>query len=129
MQRKGMSWVQKVGKQTFLRGVCKVWHEKDVFGLFLHVTSVAVEKELEWFCVILWHIWQKRNKRWCGKEAIPGLNESVEDFSEAGALMDEAKALISSFEVCNWGFVPRVCNRVAHEVVKLAISLAYPTYW
>ncbi|KAL6205053.1 hypothetical protein ACLB2K_022317 [Fragaria x ananassa] len=61
--------------------------------------------------------------------SVTGLDKSLEDFSEAGALMDEAKALISSFEVCSWGFVQSVCNRVAHEVAKLAISLPYPTYW
>ncbi|KAL6184344.1 hypothetical protein ACLB2K_045746 [Fragaria x ananassa] len=64
------SWVIKVWRQTFLRDVCKVWREKDMFGLFLHVLTVAREKEVEWFGVIAWHLWQERNRKVHGGQAL-----------------------------------------------------------
>ncbi|KAL6141405.1 hypothetical protein ACLB2K_059693 [Fragaria x ananassa] len=33
--------------------------------------------------------------------------DSLDDFSDNGALVDEVKVLISGYESCSWGFVPR----------------------
>ena len=32
-------------------------------GLFMHVSTIAVNNELEWFAVVAWHLWFFRNKR------------------------------------------------------------------
>ncbi|XP_061999393.1 uncharacterized protein LOC133716741 [Rosa rugosa] len=57
------------------------------------------------------------------------LNSDQEDLSSDGALVDEAKVLLSSFQFCSWGYIPRECNNAAHCVAKVALSLPFPTYW
>ncbi|KAL6145224.1 hypothetical protein ACLB2K_055912 [Fragaria x ananassa] len=55
--------------------------------------------------------------------------DSLDDFSDDGALVDEVKVLISGYESCSWGFVPREGNKAAHLVAKTAKSFSYPTSW
>ena len=62
------SRARAIWKQTFLREVCEVWSEKDFMGLFMHVSTIAVNKELEWFAVVAWHLWFFRNKRVHGED-------------------------------------------------------------
>lgn len=41
----------------------------------------------------------------------------------------DTSALASSFLSCNFNFISRFCNKVAHLVVKYALSLYTPLTW
>ncbi|KAL6139895.1 hypothetical protein ACLB2K_058196 [Fragaria x ananassa] len=64
------------------------------------------------------------------QNVFAALDDTQEDFSFDGGILDEAKVLLRSFQVCSWGYVPRSCNKAAHRVVaREALAMPYPTYW
>ncbi|XP_024164354.1 uncharacterized protein LOC112171394 [Rosa chinensis] len=57
------------------------------------------------------------------------LNSPQEDFSPDGALVEEVKILLSHFQSCSWGYIPREDNKAAHCVARAGLSMLFPTYW
>ncbi|XP_024178051.1 uncharacterized protein LOC112183967 [Rosa chinensis] len=56
------------------------------------------------------------------------LNDSSDDHSSEGHILDEVKQLLKSFISCSWRFVRRDCNKVAHRLAKEALKLSQP-WW
>ncbi|KAL6194687.1 hypothetical protein ACLB2K_035765 [Fragaria x ananassa] len=57
------------------------------------------------------------------------VDAALDDLSEVRTILDEANDLISHFDFCSWGFIPRSGNKAAHLVARTTLSLPFPTYW
>ncbi|XP_024177947.1 uncharacterized protein LOC112183863 [Rosa chinensis] len=57
---------------------------------------------------------------------INALQESSEDYSAEGHLIDEVKFLFQSFTSCSSHFVKREGNKVAHRLAKEALKISQP---
>ncbi|XP_062014374.1 uncharacterized protein LOC133730884 [Rosa rugosa] len=57
---------------------------------------------------------------------INALQESSEDYSSEGHLIDEVKSLFQSFHSCSSHFVKREGNKVAHRLAKEALKVCQP---
>ncbi|KAL6134924.1 hypothetical protein ACLB2K_067152 [Fragaria x ananassa] len=63
------------------------------------------------------------------KNVVKKLDAAEVDLSADGGLVEQAKVLISHIQFCSWRYVPLDCNKAAHCVAKMALSVPFPTYW
>lgn len=55
---------------------------------------------------------------WGSRTVIRKLQKEVEDISEISAFIRDAKILSTSFESCDFRFVSKEANKVAHLIAK-----------
>ncbi|PRQ25999.1 putative ribonuclease H-like domain-containing protein [Rosa chinensis] len=57
---------------------------------------------------------------------ISSINNSLDDLSLEGHILDEVKLLVQSFSFCSGHFVKREGNGIAHRLAKEALKISQP---